>query len=185
VFRLHEIGYHNTFLVAYDGSQRNGQHQIVTLFARSQITLAVGTGPGRVVRVPLVGKERGRGRVGPQDHGSAFAPGAAYGSPLRPAAQSLEADHTGATVSSAQVYADAIDEHETAVCSLLGEHVYQASAAAMAVLHHAAGHGEQGVVATLSDVVSRVDTGSALANNDGSGIDQLTVKDFRSEALRS
>lgn len=61
--------------------------------------------------------------------------------------------------------------------------VYQLATLAEPKLDLAVSGGEQGVVATLLDVESRVDLAAALANDDRARSNYATVKDLHTEAL--
>src|SRR5688572_2881690 len=62
--------------------------------------------------------------------------------------------------------------------------VDEAPLVALRVPDGSGGEGVQGVVATSTDVLSRMDAGSALAHDHGTGVDYLTVEHLRAQSLR-
>ena len=57
------------------------------------------------------------------------------------------------------------------------------AASVVAELHDAIGECKQRIVLGLTDVVAGVETGSTLANNDGSGANIFATEDLHAEAL--
>src|SRR5690606_20019656 len=64
------------------------------------------------------------------------------------------------------------------------ENVDEAPLVALCVPDGSRGEGVQGVVATSTDVLSRMDAGSALAHDHGTGVDYLAVEHLRAQSLR-
>jgi hypothetical protein len=58
---------------------------------------------------------------------------------------------------------------------LLGDYVYDAASSLCAKLNGACGERKQGVVLAATNVYSRVEVGSALADQDFTGVDYLAV----------
>jgi hypothetical protein len=54
---------------------------------------------------------------------------------------------------------------------------------ALSVLNDTRGHGEERIVASLANIVTRMNPGSALANDNRSGVDDLAVENLRAESL--
>ena len=50
-------------------------------------------------------------------------------------------------------------------------------------LHHSVDLGEEGIIASLADIHTRMDFGPALADNDGTGRDPLAAIGLHSQAL--
>jgi hypothetical protein len=65
-----------------------------------------------------------------------------------------------------------------------GYHVDQAPALAVAEFHLALGKGEKRVVATTSHVVTRMEPGAPLADDDGARSHDSAVEDLDPEPLR-
>ena len=51
-------------------------------------------------------------------------------------------------------------------------------------LHHSVDLGEEGIIASLADIHTRMDFGPALADNDRSCVYQLSIVPFHAEVLR-
>lgn len=63
------------------------------------------------------------------------------------------------------------------------EDVHDAASTSLTEAHQAIGRGEEGVIATAGDVLTRMEAGAALAHEDRAGGDRLTVKSLHAESL--
>lgn len=66
----------------------------------------------------------------------------------------------------------------------LSDDVDDLAAATRTELNVAGGGGEQGVVITATHVIAGVEVGAALADDDLTGVDELTTETLHTEALR-
>lgn len=66
----------------------------------------------------------------------------------------------------------------------LSDDVDDLAATTRTELNIAGGGGEQGVVVTATHIVAGVEVGTALANDDLTGVDELTTETLDTEALR-
>ena len=62
--------------------------------------------------------------------------------------------------------------------------VHNAAATPCSEVHRASGQSEQGVIATATDVVARMEVGPALTDDDLAGLHLLPTETFDTEPLR-
>ena len=185
---LHEICDPHIIFVVYDRTGRNGQYEILTGLAVAELTRTVGTLVGHVMRVALIGQQRRHLGLGFDDDVAAVSTGATCRLAARTSTMFQEGNDSGTAIAGTQPDPDSIDEHSTrswAPSPLFGENADESTAVAFVVLHLARAHRKQRVIAPAADVLSSVDSGAALAHDDGSSGDLLAIEDLRTEPLRS
>jgi hypothetical protein len=147
----------------------------------SQITFAVGAASRLIVGIAVIAEERGHGGIGAKDDIPSRSAVPAYGSSFGLSFGAHKRNNPRTTVSGAEVDSDSVDKHDRLL--LLRDDVYMTTVGTDTVFDDSFTFGEEGVIAAFADIGARMDTGSALTDQDGSCGDYFAVEDLGSETF--
>jgi hypothetical protein len=181
---LDQIGDEGPRLVANHGPQGDRQYQIFALLPVAHVAFPVAPVSGGMVGVALIPEQRRDRRIGAKYHrtaGSAVTTcGLAFGLAFCPHKRS----NPRTAVAGSEVDSNPVYEHDRKGLSrLVGRRRSGltpdrnvTSVVAHAVLDGSWSGGEQSVVPTPGDVLTRMDASASLSHQDRTGVDELTVE---------